>query len=139
MDRASKVIVYVDFATPDAPESAAAPTGNPSPGKGERRAEPIPVTGQFEFDFQSSGPGAGHAKWLADREAAVANIARKLNLPLGYPVEVWLKGGIRLRGRLELQDEILFIEDERLADLPLVVDGIVFPVTEIEGCVRTDI
>ena len=32
---------------------------------------------------------------------------------LGHQVEVWLYGGIRLRGKLRLQEELLFVEEER--------------------------
>jgi hypothetical protein len=64
--------------------------------------------------------------------------AEKLNLPLGHPSEVWLCGGIRLRGTLRLVKDILFIEEDRLRSLPLEIAGVTFTFAEIESCVRLD-
>ncbi len=61
-----------------------------------------------------------------------------MNLPLGHRVEVWLSGGIRLRGILRLQEEVLFIEEERVRHLDLVVDKVPFTYRELESCVRLD-
>ena len=70
--------------------------------------------------------------------AAVQELARRLGLPLDHQVEVWLCGGIRLRGKLRLQEEILFIEEERVRHLGLVVDHVAFTFREMESCVRMD-
>ena len=70
--------------------------------------------------------------------AAVQELARRLGLPLDHQVEVWLCGGIRLRGKLRLQEEILFIEEERVRHLGLVVDHVAFTLREMESCVRKD-
>jgi len=69
---------------------------------------------------------------------AAEELARRLGLPLGHQVEVWRYGGIRLRGKLRLQEEVLFIEEERLRHLGLVVDQVAFAYREMESCVRLD-
>jgi hypothetical protein len=93
---------------------------------------------QSEFNFEASAPESGYSKWLAGRRLAVEEIARKMNLPLGHEVEVWLSGEIRLRGKLQLQEEILFIEEERVRHLGLRVDHVAFSYREMESCVRLD-
>lgn len=65
-------------------------------------------------------------------------VGLELGLPLNHEVEVWLRGGVRLRGQLTLREEILFVETPRDLNLELVVDGVTFRWTEIESCVRTD-
>lgn len=92
---------------------------------------------QGEFDFDS-GNDAGFTKWLAGRKVAVKELSSRLGLPLGRPVEVWLVGGIRLRGKLRLQDEVLVIEEENVRHLGLIVDGVPFDLREMESCVRLD-
>ncbi|HEV2210952.1 MAG TPA: hypothetical protein VG167_19440 [Verrucomicrobiae bacterium] len=93
---------------------------------------------QTEFSFAPAPAQAGYDQWLAGRRVAVHELARRLGLPLGNNVEVWLVGGIRLRGVLRLREEILFIEEDRVRHLELVVDGVGFAYREIESCVRTD-
>ena len=52
---------------------------------------------------------------MADRAAnGRAGTGAANGLPLGHQVEVWLLGGIRLRGRLRLEEEVLFIDEERV-------------------------
>ena len=51
------------------------------------------------------------------------NAARRLNLPLGHQVEVWLCGGSRLRGLLRLREEMLIIQEEHVRHLELLVPG----------------
>ena len=65
-------------------------------------------------------------------------LAQKMGLPLGRQVEVWLSGGVRLRGKLKLQEERLFIEESRDFNLVLDVDGTPFTAGEMESCVRLD-
>ena len=65
-------------------------------------------------------------------------LARQMGLPLEHPVEVWLRGGIRLRGKLRLREEMLFVQSEKESGLSLVVDGVPFTWAEIESCVRLD-
>lgn len=96
------------------------------------------VTGQTEFRFHTSAQKSGYAKWLAARRVAVETMARRINLPLGHEVEVWLTGGIRLRGRLRLQEEVLFVKEGRERHLGLIVDHVGFTYREMESCVRLD-
>jgi len=93
---------------------------------------------QGELSFQSNGSHDGHAQWLAVRQMSVEAAAQKLHLPLGHQAEVWLRGGVRLRGKLRLVNEVLFIEENQIRKLPLIVDGITFIHDEIESCVRID-
>lgn len=96
------------------------------------------VSAQGEFNFENNGTDAGYSQWLAARRSAAADLARRMNLPLGHQVEVWLYGGIRLRGVLRLQEEILFIAEDRVRHLDLVVDHVKFTYREMESCVRLD-
>ena len=93
---------------------------------------------QGKLGFADHGQGDGYVKWVALRQMAVETAAQKLHLPLGHPSEVWLRGGIRLRGTLRLSREVLFIEETRLRDLSLMLDGVTFTYSEIESCLRLD-
>jgi hypothetical protein len=93
---------------------------------------------QSQFNFEASGDEQGYAQWLTGRRVAVQELARRLGLPLGHQVEVWLCGGIRLRGKLRLQEEILLIEEERVRHLGMVVDHVAFTFREMESCIRMD-
>src|SRR5580765_7066858 len=67
------------------------------------------VHSQRELNFGTRGASEeGYKNWLAIRQLAVEDVAKRMNLPLGHEVEVWLTGGIRLRGRLRLQEGLLF-------------------------------
>jgi hypothetical protein len=96
------------------------------------------VDSQSEFNFEAQGVGAGYTQWLAGRRLAAEELARRMHLPLGHQVEVWLYGGIRLRGKLWLQEEVLFIEEEHVRHLGLRVDRVAFAYREMESCVRMD-
>lgn len=96
------------------------------------------MSSQSEFRFDRGGTEQGYDQWLTGRRVAVEELARRMNLPLGHQVEVWLAGGIRLRGRLQLQEEVLFIEEERVRHLGLNVDHVAFTYREMESCVRLD-
>jgi hypothetical protein len=96
------------------------------------------VNQQSEFDFGTDGTEQGYRRWVTARRVAAGELARRMNLPLGQQVEVWLYGGIRLRGKLQLQDEVLFIEEERVRHLELTVDHVAFTFREMESCVRLD-
>jgi hypothetical protein len=93
---------------------------------------------QGELGFSDNGPEEGYTKWIATRQLAVEAVAQMLNLPVCHPAEIWLRGGIRLRGTLRLANEVLFIEEKRVLDLALVLDGVTFTYSEIESCVRLD-
>jgi hypothetical protein len=93
---------------------------------------------QGELNFNSTGAEQGYTKWLTGRKLAAAELARRINLPLGHEVEIWLRGGIRLRGKLRLRDEMLFIGEEHIGHLELMLDHVVFTYREMESCVRLD-
>jgi len=93
---------------------------------------------QSEFTFDRLGSEAGYTQWLARRHMAAHELARRMNLPLGHQVEVWLVGDIRLRGVLRLKEEALFIEEDRVRHLELEVDHVSFTYREMLSCVRQD-
>ncbi len=96
------------------------------------------MTTQGEFVFDAHQPPAGYVRWIAARKVAAEELARRLNLPLGHEVEVWLYGGVRLRGRLQLREEFLLVEEDRMRHLELVVGNVNFTCREVESCVRMD-
>ena len=91
---------------------------------------------QGELNFGNASEG--YTTWLASRRVAAQEMARRMNLPVGHQVEVWLHGGVRLRGRLRLQEEVLFVEEECVRHLPLQIDRVPFTYREIDSCVRLD-
>lgn len=93
---------------------------------------------QGELGFGDGGAEEGYTGWIAMRQLAGEAAAQKLNLPVGHQAEIWLRGGIRLRGTLRLANEVLFIEEERVQTLALILDGVTFTYSEIESCVRID-
>ena len=93
---------------------------------------------QDELDFSAGGEGEGYSRWVAGRKLAAAELARGLNLPLHHEVEVWLVGGVRLRGKLQLQEEVLFTEEGHERHLGLRVGRTPFTLREMESCVRLD-
>ena len=97
-----------------------------------------PSPEQCELSWYASPERDGHAMWQRQRREAMSQLARKLGLPLGHPVEVWLRGDIRLRGTLRLREEMLFMPDDQECNLQLTVDGVHFTTAEMESCVRRD-
>ena len=93
---------------------------------------------QGELNLNERGSEAGYTQWLVARQVTAAELAHRLNLPLGHQVEVWLSGDIRLRGRLRLREEFLFVEEESVRHLELMVDDVAFTYREMESCVRLD-
>jgi hypothetical protein len=93
---------------------------------------------QSEFDFDQPGPGDGLEIWRQQRERTLHRLARRLGLPLGRQVEVWLKDGVKLRGRLELKESMLLLETVDERNLQLAVDRVAFRYSEVESCVRQD-
>ncbi len=91
---------------------------------------------QFSFDQPDSGDGLSH--WRRQRERAAHRLARRLSLPLGHEVEVCLKDGVILRGKLELKEAMLFLESVDERTLSLAVGRVDFRTGEIESCVRMD-
>jgi len=96
------------------------------------------MSSQGELNFDAHAPGEGYARWQAGRKLAAVELARRLNLPLQHEVEVWLVGGVRLRGKLRLREEMLLVEEEHLRHLELQVDHVPFTLREMESCVRLD-
>lgn len=109
--------------------------GPPRSARGDRTQPP--PTAQASLNFGLEGQ-QGYSQWLAQRRLAAQEMMHRLHLPLGHPVEVWLSSGIRLRGTLRLAEEVLFIEDDRIRHLELVVDDVGFTYREMESCVRLD-
>ncbi|HUC83798.1 MAG TPA: hypothetical protein VL970_01290 [Candidatus Acidoferrales bacterium] len=93
---------------------------------------------QGEFNFDAGATGEGYLRWVAGRKLGAVELARRLNLPLQHEVEVWLLGGIRLRGKLLLQEEMLILEENLVRHLGLQVDHVPFTMREMESCVRLD-
>ena len=85
---------------------------------------------QVEFGFEGGGQSDGYRAWVHEREEAMKATAQRLGLPLGHGVEVWLKDGTLLKGRLLLRGEENNCE--------LVIGRVGFSVNEIESCVRVD-
>jgi len=100
--------------------------------------QPAGVSEQCELDFSGNQSTSGLERWHEKRRQAQHELARRLDLPLGHPVEVWLIGGVRLRGKLRLAEQILFAEDDACRTFRLMVDGVAFDQHEIESCVRQD-
>ena len=97
------------------------------------------MTPQDEFDFNASGHQSdGLTQWRAEFDRSKRDLAATMGLPLDRPVEVWLRGGIRLKGVLRLHENRLFVDSKRDFSLELVVDGVRFTAAEIESCVRLD-
>lgn len=93
---------------------------------------------QGEFSFKSGATEQGYTRWLTGRRAAVHELALRMGLPLGREVEIWLYGGIRLRGKLRLKNEFLFIEEENVRHLELQIEKVTFAYREMESCVRLE-
>ena len=80
----------------------------------------------------------GYSLWREERAEAMKKIARKLGLPLGRRVQVWLTGEIRLEGLLLLKDSSWFPETIDPAAIELTVDNVPFKRAEVTGCIRLD-
>lgn len=93
------------------------------------------MQGELNFDKQGTPGTDGIALWHKQREKDLLELAKRLGLPVGQNVEVWLRSGVRLRGRLQLHEDMLIhsMEDE---SSKFAVDGIPFLTAEVESCVR---
>jgi hypothetical protein len=96
------------------------------------------MTKQGELDFSVPDSPSGLDRWREERLHAQRTLARRLGLPLGHQVEVWLHNGIRLRGELRLSEEFLIIPEDAPTDLTLVVGGTSFAAAEVQSCIRQD-
>jgi hypothetical protein len=93
---------------------------------------------QLEITFDSGLANSGFQSWLNARRLAMTALAQRLGLPLGRPVEIWLKGDIRLSGLLQLAEPPLFVDERRNGELELRVDRCTFTPRDIEACVCLD-
>jgi hypothetical protein len=96
------------------------------------------MSAQGELNFEVKKGEDGFTNWMTARQIAAEELARQLNLPVGHQVEVWLTGGIRLRGKLCLGEDLFFVNEELAPHMPLVVDNVPFTLREMESCVRLD-
>jgi hypothetical protein len=95
----------------------------------------VNTQGQFNFENATAD---GYSQWITSRQFAVKDLARRVQLPINRRVEVWLQGGVRLRGKLKLKEELLFFSEENLRHLELTIDGVPFTYREMESCVTLD-
>jgi hypothetical protein len=100
--------------------------------------------GQLEFDFDASTPRAGDqadgfARWQAEIRAEDEAEARRLGLPLRQFVEVQLKCGALLRGRLMLAEHNLLRLQKRPAHLTLRLGNSIFDHSQIARCLVLDL
>ena len=93
---------------------------------------------QPEFAFDQPAPATGYDRWQQERQEALRELARQLGLPLGHEVEVWLTGGVRLRGKLRLREDGLFVPNLGEDRLEFAIGNNPFTAGEIESCIRTD-
>jgi hypothetical protein len=94
--------------------------------------------GQLEMRFGEDPEERGYNQWQKQRRRTLEKLTRQMGLPLNHAAEVWLKGGVRLRGVLKLKEEQLFVDEKRDMKLELTVDGVSFTAAEIESWVRMD-
>jgi len=87
-------------------------------------------SGKIEFGFDGAGQEDGYGAWVRERNEAMTAAARQFGLPLGHQVEVWLKDGTLLKGRLLVREFGNSVE--------LMIGRVGFAVNEIESCVRVD-
>src|ERR1051325_346434 len=90
---------------------------------------------QRELDFERQQP-TGLDSWHKEQQRQRQELARSLGLPLGKNVEIWLHGGIRLRGELRLEDATLLHVQSTLQNTRFEVNGLPFGYAEIESCVQ---
>jgi hypothetical protein len=104
---------------------------------GQSRSIGTPMQTQGELNFEASG-NSGVASWLAVRNLTAKELAQRLQLPLGRQVEVWLQGGVMLRGMLSLKESLLFVPEGSARHLVLRIGHADFTYREIESCVALD-
>jgi hypothetical protein len=86
--------------------------------------------------IEHSQSGDGYAAWQQQRLQATKQISQALGLPLGHEVELRLRDGVILKGRLRLKEEILFPEMQELGNVELIIGRATFKHSEIESCIR---
>ncbi len=80
----------------------------------------------------------GYVTWQQQRTGVVNRLGQLSGLPLNHWVELTLRDGVRLKGKLRLREEKLFVEETDARGLELVIDGFEFRSTEVETCLRLD-
>jgi hypothetical protein len=96
---------------------------------------------QSEFRFNEppdSGRVDGLNAWREERRRQIEELARQLRLPIGHPVELFLKSGICLRGVLDLDEVMLLHFRTEQSKACFRIGRATFYFSEIEHCVRTD-
>lgn len=94
--------------------------------------------GWFAFGDAGGSDASGLDRWHQERQRALGELALQLGLPLGHCVDLQLRDGTRLHGRLLLADDNLWIEPERDVHRLLRIDRCTFTAAEVEVCVRVD-
>lgn len=92
----------------------------------------------FEGGLSSEARKDGLSVWHAELEAQQQQLAQRLHLPIGHQVELWLRGGVRLRGRLQCAEEMLVTAGIDANHARLAIGRTEFTPQEIESCVRMD-
>jgi hypothetical protein len=92
----------------------------------------------FSFDDAPVGAVSGLVLWREQREAAYRQYAHALGLPLRRHVEVILRNGLRLRGRLELAADTLWHDEKRLNRVLLRIGQAEFSGLEVDSCIALD-
>jgi hypothetical protein len=90
---------------------------------------------QIPFDFSGNSED-GFETWKREQREAEAKEAGKLGLPIGKDVEITLRCGQTLRGRLRYRER--FAKTRRDRNSELEVDGVAFHRGEVASCVRAD-
>jgi hypothetical protein len=90
---------------------------------------------QHELDFGARSAG-GLDQWHAEQQRQREELARKIGLSLGKNVEVWLRGGVRLRGQLRLAAAVLLHNDATIENTRFEVSSVPFAYSEMESCVQ---
>lgn len=75
------------------------------------------------------------AIWRREQEAQLLEMAKRIGLPIGHAVEVWLRGGVRLKGKLVFAEESL-VRNEVRTGLRLRIDSTIFSGDELESCIK---
>jgi len=93
---------------------------------------------QPDLNFNAPNSG-GYELWLRQRQSLIAHLTDQLGYPIGRQVEVWLQGGVRLRGNLTVREEsIHWSTDHKAVGVELGIGQVYFPISQIESCVRLD-
>lgn len=96
----------------------------------------LPFQGEFAFD---AGPNQSReSAWHRERQEAMRALAEKLGLPLEQNVEVRLRDGVILQGRLRVREETLFLDRVDTANIELAIGRATFRHGDLAACVRLD-